>query len=318
MGQITIINEQVQYNVTQSASRGVVHSYHSKPNPNKLTKGGKKDVSGLRSKALERRLLTEEGEVKYTIGFEVEKNQLHRGSVREYELFCGFERDGSCGYEAVTHILPLLPPSMWRTKVFDMMHKASRVIEDTFSPSDERCGGHISVAVDGLTGEELLAKMRPVSGIIFALYRHRLNNRFCGANLRLEAETYAINCGDEQWTSAYVGHLAYRSNGYHSKYRVALPKDNVLEWRVPSRFTSVAQMMRRYELFYELIDYVMTAKSPNISGALKRVDTILHMSYEGDSEKVASIKDIALDMQRFINTGEIADSIRKHVRTMTA
>jgi hypothetical protein len=318
MGQIQIINDQVQYNKTGWQRRGEVCNYHSKPSPEKLTKGGKKDVAGLRSKAVERRLLNAEAEARYTIGFEVEKNQLHRGSVREYELFCGFERDGSCGYEAVTHILPLLPPSMWRTKVFDMMHKASRVIEDTFSPSDERCGGHITVAVDGLTGEELLKMLRPVSGIIFALYRHRLNNRYCGANLRLQPETQELadgeNCEEENWASAAAGRHGYYSNGWHSKYRVALPKGNTLEWRVPSRFTSVAQMMRRYELFYELIDYVMVSKKPTIEGALRKVDGILHLSYEGDKDKVTNIKGIAKDMQVFIETGEIRETIQKYVR----
>ena len=97
---------------------------------------------------------------RFTIGMDIEKNQLSRGAVREYELLCGFERDGSCGYEAVTNILPLLPASVWRNKVYDMMHKAQRIIEDTYSPSDKRCGGHISLGVEGIDGAELMNLVR--------------------------------------------------------------------------------------------------------------------------------------------------------------
>lgn len=313
-----IINDSVVYTTTGHPSRGQVQGYHCKPAPIALTKGGKKDISGIRSKAALRRLVNTDECSKYTIGFEVEKNQLSRGAVKEYELFCGFERDGSCGYEAVTHILPLLPASMWRTKVFDMMHKAERIISDDFSPSDNTCGGHITIAVEGLTGEELLAKLRPVSGLLFAMFRHRLGNRFCGANLRLEPETYEVRNGydGERWTSAHGGRMHYNSNGYHSKYRVALPKGDCLEWRLPSRFTSVAQMMRRYEFFFEMVDYCMTASKPSLKGFIKRADPIIEMLYEGDKQKAFSIKVLAYHMQEFINKGTIAPEIGKYIRTI--
>ncbi len=102
----------VIYTTTGQRDRAVVQSYHHKPAPLFLNKTKHVvDVAGLK-KAEQRTAIKFEGqdiEAKFTIGFEVEKNQLHRGAVREYELFCGFERDGSCGYEAVTHVLPLLP-----------------------------------------------------------------------------------------------------------------------------------------------------------------------------------------------------------------
>jgi hypothetical protein len=309
-----IINEMVVYTTEGRQSRGVVHAYHGKPSPRDLKKGGKKDIGGIPSKAVAKRVVDPEGNSKYSIGFEVEKNALSRGAVREYELFCGFERDGSCGYEAVTNILPLLPASMWRTKVFDMMHKASRIIEDCHSPSDERCGGHITVAVDGLSGEELLAKMRPVAGLFFAMFRHRLKNRYCGANLRLEPETLNLSNGrgSDMWTS---NRLIGSYNGYHSKYRVALPKGNCLEWRLPSRFTSVAQMRHRYEFMYLWVDYVMSTNKPSLKAFMdkKEVQGILSMLYEGDKEKVVSIKVLAYHMQEFINTGRIDPCINKFI-----
>lgn len=74
----------------------------------------------------------------------------------------------------MTHILPLLPSGGWRTKVYDMMHKAERIIDDRYSPSDRRCGGHITIAVDGLSGDRLREAVRKNSGIIYALFRNRL------------------------------------------------------------------------------------------------------------------------------------------------
>lgn len=305
------INEEVVYTTEGNARRGVVHSYHGKPSPRDFKKGGKKDIGGIKSKSAVKRILNEDGDSRYSIGFEVEKNALSRGAVREYELFCGFERDGSCGYEAVTNILPLLPASMWRTKVFNMMHKAERIIEDTYSPSDQRCGGHITISVEGLNGEELLAKMRPVAGLMLAMFRHRLSNRYCGANLRLEAETIEVRNGVDSWTST-SGYYGY--SGHHSKYRVALPKGDLLEWRLPSRFTSVAQMRQRYEFFYLWVDYVMSTNKPNLKAFLKRTDGILKLLYEGNEQKVFGIKVLAYHMQEFINKGTIAPEIAKYIR----
>jgi hypothetical protein len=143
----------IQYKLTGETARGSVTRYHGKPDPINLSRGAKNcDIAGLK-KVQRGNFIESFGDYrsKFTIGFEVEKNSLHRGAVREYELFCGFETDGSCGYEAVTHILPLVPASTWRTKVFDMIHKAERIIDDRFSPSNEKrgshykCGGHITI-----------------------------------------------------------------------------------------------------------------------------------------------------------------------------
>jgi hypothetical protein len=72
-------------------------------------------------------------------------------------LLCGFERDGSCGYEAVTNILPLLPASVWRNKVYDMMHKASRIIEDRYlSIRQASVAAIFLLAVEGMSGAELM------------------------------------------------------------------------------------------------------------------------------------------------------------------
>ena len=117
-----------QYNDTRNSvinqcgeyRRNSVQGYHRSPSPNHLGKGAKSsDISTLKS--AEKRNLIDLGngdyDSRFTIGFEIEKTRFSRGAVRHSSLFAGFERDSSCGYEAITHILPLLPSGMWRNKV---------------------------------------------------------------------------------------------------------------------------------------------------------------------------------------------------------
>jgi hypothetical protein len=279
----------ITYTTTGQSQRGQVAHYHEKPSP--LHRGltpYREDISGLK-KAQQREVIKFDGNLyqsKFTIGFEVEKNSLHRTAVREYELFCGFERDGSCGYEAVTHILPLLPPSQWRTKVFDMMHKAERIIDDRFSPSDKRCGGHITIAVDGFDGDELIDAVRKNCGIILSLFRKRLTNGYCSYNRRMQ------NRFSSEW-----------ENGYHSKYQLALVKGNCLEFRIPSRVSSVKQMMRRYELMYEIVNFSVNKPNGSHEALLKTLEPIILSMYNGDRAKADEVIVLARMFRTFILTG---------------
>lgn len=297
------MNTGIQYRLTGERGRAIVHGYHHKPDPLKLSKSRHRfDVSGLKSKEVRNIIADSTGFTsRFTIGFEVEKTALHRASVREYELFCGFETDASCGYEAVSHILPLLPAGQWRTKVYDMFHKARYIIEDQYSPSDKRCGGHVTLGVEGLTGEEILTAVRPYCGIVLALFRYRLKNGFCGLNTNLrtasESRESWFNANDERmWAS--------------SRYQLALDKGNVLEFRVVSRYESVKQMMRRYELFYALLDFALNNKG-RLSSFHKQIRPIVLSMYGGNEADANDIIEKAEHFQKFINTGIIHESIRK-------
>jgi len=286
-------NTGIVYNTTGDRQRGVVTGYHSKPAPLFLNKTKHAvDVSGLK-KSEQSKAIKFDGmdfESKFTIGFEVEKNELSRNAVKEYELFCGFERDSSCGYEAVTHVLPLLPAGKWRTKVFDMMHKAEKIIDDRYSPSSANCGGHITVAVDGMTGRELRQAVRKNSGIVLALFRNRLRNSYCGSNNRLED----ISTG--------------------TRYEVALPKNNCLEFRLPSRFESVKQMMRRYELFYELVDFSINTPNGSHDAFLRRIKPIILSMYNGEADKVEHIMSLSKHFRKYILSGVVSADINSFVR----
>ena len=275
------------------------------------------DVSGLK-KIEQRTNLKFDGEdyaSKFTIGFEVEKNEMSRSAIKEYELFCGFEKDGSCGYfasssygyEAVTHILSLLPAGKWRTKVFDMMHKAEKIIDDRFSPSNGRCGGHITIGVDGLSGEDLRVLIAENSGIVLALFRHRLNNLYCGSNRRIQ------NRYDSTFNSSLSGGSYYYPSQRHYKYQVALVKDDCLEFRLPSRFESVKQMMRRYELMYELVDFSVNKPNGSHDAFLKRIKPIILSMYNGDENKVQIVFTLAKHFRAFILKGKISPEIERYL-----
>ena len=285
------MNQGIVYTTTGERERGQVSSYHRKPQPLFLNKTKHAvDVAGLK-KAEQRTAIKFEGgdyEAKFTIGFEVEKTQLSRNAVKEYELFCGFERDGSCGYEAVTHVLPLLPAGKWRTKVFDLMHKAEKIIDDRFSPSDKRCGGHITIAADGFTGEQLRALVRKNSAILFALFRNRLKNSYCNGNNRME-------------------------DIYSNRYQVSLAKGDCLEFRLPSRFESVKQMMRRYELMYEIVNFSVSKPNGSHDTFLKGITPIVLSMYNGDTDKANEVLRLAKHFKAYILKGEIHQDIAQYL-----
>ena len=292
-------NTGVTYTTTGNEMRGRVCDYHRKPEPLPLNKTKHKvDIAGLKKKDRDICFVSVpdyDGTLdivsKYTIGFEVEKNSFHRGAVKEYELFCGFERDRSCGYEAVTHVLPLLPAGTWRNKIFDMMYKAKRIIEDTHSPSDNRCGGHISIGVRGMGGDEVRRMVRGNCGILLALFRHRLRNHYCYLNKRMQ-------------------------DGYGDKYQVANVKNSCLEFRIPSRIESVKQMMRRYELIHEIVRF----SDENFGKGwgkhetlLKKIRPIVLSMYNGEEEKCDKIMDLARKFREYILTGEVHPDIQRYV-----
>jgi len=288
----------------QERSRATVQDYHQKPLPimrNKTTH--RVDIIGLK-KVEQRTAVTFNGheyESMYTIGMEVEKNQLAARSLREYELFCGFERDGSCGYEAVTHILPLLPKGSWRTKVFDMMHKAEKIIDDRWSRSDGRnhsgnfnCGGHITIGVKGMSGAEIRDAIRKHCGIIYSIFRKRLKNTYCQYNNRMQS--------------------SYDCLSWHDKYQVALVKGDVLEFRLVSKFESVKQMMRRYELFYEVLNFAITNPNGTHAQLMKVIKPIVLSMYEGNVEKAERVIELSKHFQAFIDSGDVHDDIRQFIR----
>lgn len=301
---------------TGDYGRDEIRGYHSKPSPIMRDKTKYPiDLVGVRRRDKARAIMqTDEGFVaRYTIGFEVEKNNFDRGAVKEYPLFCGFENDGSCGVEAVTHILPLIPASTWRNKVFNMMYEAERVIDDTHSPSDDRCGGHITIGVKGMKGQEILDKVRKNSAIILAMFRHRLTNKYCGANVNMI--DFKDNKYGKEAKRAIRGVVEPDSGS--TRYQVALVKElssseGVVEFRLPSRIQNVRQMMNRYELMYELVNFSINRPTATYESFLKEVMPILERMYT-DKDKLNRMVECSRAFNKMIRTGRINKDVKDFV-----
>ena len=299
----------ITYTTTGEQSRSRMNGYHRKPSVLDHSYGATEtDVKNIKSKVLNHSGVMGNGtritnyRSKYTIGFEIEKATFGRGQRKEYALIQGYERDGSCGVEAVTNILPLLPPSQWRNKIFDMVYKAKGILDDDKSPSTMRCGGHITIGINGMSGYELNKKVRLNASILLALFRKRLKNGYVRHNLRMQP--YYDNDG------VRISHF----NGWDRKYQIALAKDNCLEFRVPNRITSYKQMFRRYELMYHIVDFSIEKPNGRFSTLLNKVKPIILSMYEGDTAKVDMILSLAKDFYKFVKDGTISSNIEEFIR----
>lgn len=269
--------------------RGRVMSYHAKPSFRMLNQAMQHDINSLPRK--DRQSIMDADECRYTIGFEIEKTKFRRGAVRRYPLFCGFEKDSSCGVEAVTNVLPLLPPSEWRTKVFSLFYDAEKIIDSKYSPTDFSCGGHITIGIKGLSGDEIVDRLRPFMGIIYALFRKRLLNTYCKGNLTMQLRRNV--------------HDVHMFNGWGGRYQAFLSKHNCAEFRLISRVDSIEQMLRRYELIYTLVresgkrGMTVTKMYTLCSPIIRR----MYNELSGDEldAKVSYLHDLSLDFQSFIN-----------------
>lgn len=277
----------IVYTTTNDLSRGVIHTYHQSPAPRKLNivdRWSNDDVRGIS----EGKAFTYLSSLisMYGIGFEVEKNTFN-GLQTEHALFKGYEYDGSCGVEAITNVLPLLPRSIWRMKVYNMMHVADTILSDVSSPSDSRCGGHMHLSVHAMRGEDLLSKIRKYSGVMYALYRHRLSNQYCRFDLFMDGRDNPKGL--------------HTHNDY--KYRVCKITDVGVEFRLPSRVTSSRALMRRYELGYLMVDAAVT--NMPMAQFYREASIIVKAMYDGNTEKAKEIMVLAKWMQKMIDERKV-------------
>ena len=242
--------------------------------------------------------ITEEGDIeaRFTIGFEVEKNSFHRDAVKEYSLFSHFETDGSCGVEGVSNVLPLIGKSVWRNKILNMFSEAKYVLEDEFSPSDIHCGGHINLAVKGMSGDELADAMRPFSGIVYALYRFRLKRTWCESNIFMDVNS-------ENWEGGRGS----------SKYQVCRIENNRIEFRLPSKVSSVSDLNLRYRLMYEIVNYAVNNPNGTHRGLLGKLKPILMMMYNNDADKVAKVMELSKEFRKMLMTRKINHAVQPFI-----
>lgn len=223
---------------------------------------------------------------KFAIGFEVEKLTVH--NEEEYPIFRGYERDSSVARsprserdcESITNILPLVPNSNLKNKIMDLMAEARPILD---APVDAYCGGHINLSAQGMSGRELKAALKPFSGLIYAMYKGRLKKRYGNGDMFLNNSGY--------WRG------------------VINAKSKVAEYRFPSAVPSTESLMKRYSLFFELMDTAVHRPRTRFNTFLERVRPILMRMYDQDAAKVEEVFQLARDFQRMLDKGRVTRRI---------
>jgi hypothetical protein len=150
-----------------------------------------------------------------------------------------------------------------------------------------------------MTSDDLRKAVRPFCGIIHALFEKRLLNSYCNGNLRLQGTT------ETHWNG---------EGGGGGRYQFALEKhfsdgSQGLEFRVVNRFESVKQCIRRYELFYALIDTAVNAPNTSHETFLKRIRPIVLSMYAGDEAEADLRIEKARHYRKFILQGTLSREI---------
>lgn len=281
----------IQFTTDDVYGRGDIRGYHGSPEHVFKTSAMPSDIVGIKTRQPKSDIVTATNESRFRVGFEIEKNSMPRSAIKEFAMFKGFERDSTCGLEAVTHVLPLLPKSHWRSKVFNMFHDAGKIIEDSHSPSDRSCSTHTHISVDGMTSTEVMDAIRPYTGIIFALFRYRLANYYACGNPFLETSEMVRSNGDNDWYC-------------QTKYCVVKNTGFGIEFRLPSACKSVKGLIRRYELFYELVNFGVNNAGKSHASFLRRITPIISRMYDTE-EEVNDLLTLAKAFQKSINSKRV-------------
>lgn len=267
-------------------SRNSVSWYHHKPSVNNLKRGSNRDIKGIK-KADAKFLCSKRVMAKYSVGLEVEKNSFHADVLNHNHAFIqGLERDGSCGVEAVTNMLPLLPNCAWKTKVFAGFYELEKLFDDRFSPSNNDCGGHMTIGSHEVEPRDLWHGLKRYAGIVYALYRFRLNGEHTHLNKRMDLRR-------------------------NTKYSPFYKKSYGVEIRLISRFKSVQDACERYNLIAELVrgvEYGLTFEQ-----VLGNCNKVFNRMYENDAEKIAEIKELSHLFQKWIAFGQGHEKIARFI-----
>ena len=171
---------------------------------------------------------------KFTVGFEIEKEDSDTVSESYRDLYddTGWikENDGSLdddtGYELVSPAFNLFDDTM------DEDIKNSRMLRDLINAShSSSCGGHINLGSTIYTTEQLFEGISGFLPLLYSIYEHRL---------------------EKNYSKAKKKHHYYTRDKYSAVYI----KDNVVEIRLPSAVTSVANLLWRRDLMRIMIDNI--------------------------------------------------------------
>jgi hypothetical protein len=244
-----------------------INEYHSSPTPDFHGKWNS-DFSG------------------WGLGFEVEKNEAPGGcdSEGDYigstDLFAGWECDGSCGIEGITHVYdPLRKRALFEEHVV----QAKRWLD---APTDTRCGGHINISHVSRQPRDLLSELRNYAPLWYAIYRNRLNNSYCVEDKKVEHGT--------------------------TKYSPLRTKSFGVELRLPPAVKNGDQLLRRFDLLAFACSAVDEGWS--LSRYVRACKPLLFKEvYRGNRKQYAKILRLTRHFNRWFLDGHIHESIAQYV-----
>jgi hypothetical protein len=213
-------------------------AFAKKDNPNFY---GSERILGYHSTDARAVMATKED--RYKVGIEVEKeDSRYQQDGLVWELFekTGWAREqdgslGSGGYELISPVMPL--DNLDRIK--EICHPVKKMLNGNVSPA---CGGHFNISCEDMTSKELMDQMKPFAGVLYSLYKGRMNNRYCSA---------------KQWDDYYAA---------RDKYVAFLVKnDKVVEIRLFSAVKTMTSLLWRVRL----MQILLRRKNWNVSNYLQ-------------------------------------------------
>lgn len=217
------------------------------------------------------------------VGFEVEKTDINGSDsegdeVPETTLFAGVETDGSCGVEAISHIIPLHDDCL--DNLVSLAKEASEILD---APTSNKCGGHINLSRAG--GIDI-NRLRPYLAPFYALYKRRLGNGYCSGNKSIDEKAP------------------------REKYSVInLKSGGVVEFRLPSAVTSSKAFIFRYRAMIKMAN----AYESNMD-AVEFIDSITPLVAEVyGADKLEQWQYDSLAFLDYLTTGSIDASIRQYI-----
>ena len=236
-----------------------------------------------------RTTLSEARDAKFTIGFEVEKEDediLNDYTVGDCEVH-GWAReyDGSLddgGYELVSPVFDLFGDE------FDKHMNKSTIRDHINGDSNaERCGGHINIGMKDVNGREFFDGIKGFVPLILTLYRNRMANSYCKAR---------PNIND------------YKDG---DKYTAVNVRNSYIEIRVVSRVLNTTQLTWRRDLMRIMVSDYMGVGPVRILRDItdKRSKLHRHLMKVYDMQGILKIASIyAQFADDFYNTYEVTSN----------
>jgi hypothetical protein len=202
----------------------------------------------------------------YSLGIEIEKNDKellieHKALPLYDTIRWAKERDGSLGdygFELVSPIYDLFKDTVENDILVSPLKE---LINAKF---DDRCGGHINIGCVHCSPGELFKKFKFIYPLLYAMYPHRNNNRYC-----------------------QVKHL----HDYDDKYAAIYKKSYALEFRIFPAVENITDLLWRLRFMRHIVkrDLSESAIFADIDNENSELNSLLLSKFKAN--EVATIKE---------------------------